>query len=323
MLLRQHAFEAPPTLQQVAPTQTFAPELEAFVARALAKQPDDRYRSAADMNAALDAVVQVLAQPARVSAPDVVATPRTVTDQRLLETEPVRGSRRRPLLIGGVAAALATVVVIVVALRGGSKPTPGELAVKATTLAQTGSNQAAVDLLERELVGRATAEQAPAYLALGHARFKLGRTQQALAAYERALRAEPSAGGDPELRANLLKVLDGNGSLASVVALDLLATLTPPASDAIAQYAATGKVDDARHRALMIAERDGITVDRVQSWLLDLERAPSCEDRKATIELLARSSDRRALAGLKRARMLKCVEREATDAMARIEATAK
>jgi len=323
VLLRQHAFEAPPTLQQAAPAQAFAPELEAFVSRALAKQPDDRYRSAADMNSALDAVMRVLDRPVAVVEPAIAATPaRAVIDQRRLQTEPVRGSKHTKLWIV-VGAALALVVVIVLATRGGSKPSPGALAARAITLAQSGSNLEAVELLERELVGRATAEQAPAYLALGHARFKLGRTQQALAAYERALRAAPSVGGDAELRANLLKVLDGNGSLASVVALDLLATLTPPAQDAIAQCASSGKLDDARHRAMMIAERDGITVDRVQSWLLDLQQAPSCEDRKATIELLARSSDRRALAGLKRARMLKCVEREATDAIARIEATAK
>ena len=76
------------------------------------------------------------------------------------------------------------------------------------------------------------------------------------------------------------------------------------------------ELEDARHRAVMIAERDDIEakVDRVQSWMLDLQQASSCEERKVTIELLAQRSDRRAIGVLKRARAMKCVEQDAASA---------
>ena len=162
-------------------------------------------------------------------------------------------------------------------------------------------------------------------MVLGHAQLALGRLQHAAAAYERALRVAPALGADKELRDHLLEVLAGKDLLASLLALDLLATLTPPQHDAIITYASTGKVFDVRHRAVMIAERDGVgdKVDRVQSWTLDLQQTSSCDERKATIELLARTSDRRVLGVLKRVRSVKCIEREATDAIARIEGTAR
>jgi tetratricopeptide (TPR) repeat protein len=235
--------------------------------------------------------------------------------------------RRHKLLIAGVGGAVVLALVIAFVARGGQAqhPSAGQLATRATGLVRAGSNAEAVDLLERELVGPTKPDQAHAYLMLGHAQLSLARVQQALSAYERALRAVPSLGADKDLRANLLNVLDGKDSLASVLALELLASLTPPDHDAIVAYAANGKLIDARHRAVMIAERDGFggKVDRVQSWAFDLQQASTCEERKAAIELLGRTADRRALAALKRVRSVKCIEREATDAIARIEAAAK
>lgn len=341
VILRQHAFEAPPTLQQVAPAMRFDPQLEALVARALAKQPDDRYRTAADMIVALDAVVQHLDQRAQRHAAEQARAPAAaarassappnvaVASDHRARTEVVRLTNRKKLAIAGgaIAVVLAAIVLFFARGRSGSAAASvaGPLAAQGSELVRAGSNQEAVDLLERSLVGRTTAEQAPAYLALGHAQFALGRPQQALAAYERALRAAPSIGSDKELRANLVKVLDGKGALESVLAVELLSSLAPPDLDAVVAYASSGKLADARHRAIMIAEREGAgdKVDRVQSWMLDLLQASGCDERKATIQLLARASDRRALVALKRLRTVKCVEREAAHAIAQIEAAAK
>jgi serine/threonine protein kinase len=54
-LLRMQAQAPAPTLAQGAPGRPWCtPELEGFMARALAKRPDDRYADAAEMAAALE-----------------------------------------------------------------------------------------------------------------------------------------------------------------------------------------------------------------------------------------------------------------------------
>jgi hypothetical protein len=201
------------------------------------------------------------------------------------------------LAAAGVGAAVLLAIVVAIATRG-----------------------------ERADASKTTPGQAATLLARGHEQFAQGKAEESLAAYERALRATPTLGNDPTLRANLTKIVQGNKDvLATIVALDLLASLTPPAYETITTYASSGKLQPARHRAVMLAERDGVEskIDRAQSSILDLQQATSCEDRKQAIERLVQQPDRRALAILKRTRSAKCVEQEATDAIARIEASAK
>ena len=59
-LIRMHAYAPIQTLQQRAPEQYYTAEQEALVARALAKNPDDRFRSAVEMIVALDAAVKAM-----------------------------------------------------------------------------------------------------------------------------------------------------------------------------------------------------------------------------------------------------------------------
>ena len=327
VVLRHHAFDPPPTLHQVAPTRTFAPEIEALVARTLAKLPDARYRSAADMIAAVDGALRALepaaGKRAMIAEPRVAATP-AAADARRARTEVVRVSSRRKIAIVAASVSIATLAMIVAVgagSGGGSEASKSDnLATRAGALRAAGKHHDAVVLIEPALAELPEADQGSAYLALGHSRFALGRVRQALGAYERALRARPALGDDKELRANLESVLQGKDVVASIVALDLLASLIPPAHEAIVTYASEGKLEHARHRALMIAERDGLgdKVDRVPSWLLDLQQSSSCDERKATIELLARSADQRAVVVLRRMRSIKCIQREATEAIARI-----
>jgi serine/threonine protein kinase len=52
-LFRAHAMEKPPTLSAACPARRFAPELEAVVARALEKRPENRYAEARAMRTAM------------------------------------------------------------------------------------------------------------------------------------------------------------------------------------------------------------------------------------------------------------------------------
>jgi tetratricopeptide (TPR) repeat protein len=215
------------------------------------------------------------------------------------------------------------IVVAIVLLGRGKAPAkvePSETANTAKQLIQAGSHKQAADLLEKE-VADAKPHHGSSFLLLGHARFALGRRLDAFGAYERALRATPELGTDKELRANLTSALDGKDELVAVLALELMAVITPQAREAIIAYASTGKLADARHRALLLAEREGLgdKVDRVESWSLDLQQTTSCDERKDIIEKLAATNDKRALNALKRAKGAKCVEREAAEAIAKIE----
>jgi serine/threonine-protein kinase len=55
-LFRMHLCEPPPTLEEARPDLGVTPELEAFVRRALAKEPDARFADAGDMRRALRAL---------------------------------------------------------------------------------------------------------------------------------------------------------------------------------------------------------------------------------------------------------------------------
>lgn len=71
-LIRMHAYAPVQTLQQRAPERHYTAEQEELVARALAKKPDDRFRSAVEMIVALDAAVKAMpaaAMPERPAQP--------------------------------------------------------------------------------------------------------------------------------------------------------------------------------------------------------------------------------------------------------------
>ncbi|MGN6104653.1 MAG: protein kinase domain-containing protein [Kofleriaceae bacterium] len=193
------------------------------------------------------------------------------------------------------------------------------LARRGLELVASGEPATAVEYLEQGIAS--SRDDASAHLALGHARFALGRRLDGLAAYERAASLSKTAAADPQLVANALGVLDGRDAVSAVVALELLSTrVAPPQRDAIAAQASSGKLADVRHRAVAIAERDGFAdrIDRIESWSLDLVQLSGCEDRKLAIARL-RTTDRRAIPALRRARSLKCIEREATDAIGHLE----
>jgi serine/threonine-protein kinase len=343
VILRMHAFDPAPTLRAGAPSSTFTQQVEDLVAKALAKRPDDRFRSAADMIVALDEALASLAPPIsdapqNAKSPSVhITQPATVARASSLPRAPTEHVRRaagkRTLVIAGAVTAGVIALAVLVVGSGGSRSSAApatrgavadldDSAQRASSLIASGKQREAAALLERQLEGATTAEHGRSYLALGHARFALGERLEALSAYERALRAMPALGSDTTLRTNLISMLEGKDSLGIVLALQLLSELSPPANEEIVGYASHGKLLDGRRRAAMLAERDGIAdrIDRVASWTLDLRQSASCDERKQTIAQLANAADRRAVPALKRARGVKCLAGAAADALAKLQA---
>ena len=321
-LARLHAYAPAPTLAMRAPDRKFTPQLEFAVSEALAKTPDARFVSAAEMITAIDAAMHSLdtvdaavavepAPPQDASflafaseykaalapPPPSPAPPPAVT----LPAKPsriasyVRAHRMGVMAAGGTL--LLLVVIVAIASRGSSKAKAGGAAPP-------------------------KADDAQALLAAGHARLAAGRRVDALGAYERAIQLSPDLAKDAQIRTDVTTILDAHDPAAAMVALELLATrVSPPALDVIAQHAATDKSLDVRHRALAIAEREGAgdKVDRVAMWSLDLSQATSCDERRALIGKLRDAGDTRGVPPIRHALVYKCNERDAADALAALE----
>ncbi|RMH43524.1 MAG: serine/threonine protein kinase [Deltaproteobacteria bacterium] len=100
--LRMHREAPVPRLTEVAPGAAFPDGLQAAIDRAMAKRPEDRYASAAEFAAAVDAVVAAIPEPN--------AFARTVRAARPPDGAAVeRGRRRRAAAVAGWML-LATVV---------------------------------------------------------------------------------------------------------------------------------------------------------------------------------------------------------------------
>lgn len=307
-ILRQQAASPVPTLAQRAPERTFAPELELLVADALAKDPARRFPSAAAMIAALDATARSLQTgdpTATQVAPPFARAPAATAP---LETSSPNGNRtprwlrthRRAAMwaAGGLTLAVA---IALLAIHSSHQTLP------------TGAPRPDV-----EASGSAASliPQADADLARG-------ASLDAVSEYERALTANPALATSAPVRNSLTKIASGKDAVAAVVALDLLAhAISPPARDIIATQASKHPSHEVRQRALAIATRDGFadTVNRLDSYVLDLQQAKTCDERRAIIGKLRQLGDRRASAALRRAKaQFPCVDQDATDALAALD----
>lgn len=237
-------------------------------------------------------------------------------------------ARAHRMIVVAAGGTLVLVLVILVAVFAGGSSSAADAKVqpdlveRATELINAGTPKEAIELLEAELPEPARPGDANAYLLLGHARFAARRRLDALAAYERAIVLSKKLASDAQLRANATSIVEGKDAVDAVVALELLATrVEPRAEDLVLTVAATSKISDVRSRAQAIAERDGYAtrLDRVAALSLDLAQASTCEGRRSVIAKLRATGDRRAVAPLRRAKVYKCVEREASAAIAELE----
>ena len=357
-LMEMHASAPIPLLAKLAPDRKFSPQLEHLVAEALAKKPDLRFASAAEMIGALDAAVHSLDIPSAplsrsldvLSAPppalDPHATMLGVSPVRIIEAAPAsapnpiadlraaypspaprapRARRRTHVAIAGGAVLLAVIVIAVIGGRG-SRSGASDLATRATYRLTASDPVGAIEMIERELVSPEVHGSADVYVTLGHARIAANRRLDALAAYERAFTLDSATASDPQIRANVTKILEGADVAASIVALEILATrLAPAARDEIVAQASSAKLAEVRHRAFAIAERLGIAsgIDRVGSWSLDLRQTANCDEKRTAVIKLAAMGDRRAVPALKKARsQFPCIDREVADALGLLGAPA-
>ncbi|MFK7987739.1 MAG: protein kinase [Sandaracinaceae bacterium] len=135
-VLRQHLLKPPPTLSSLAAQATVAEDLEGFIARALAKSPGDRFRDAAAMLEAFQALPPspfLSADAARPRGERGASTARTQ-----LAVQPP--ARSLPAAVWALAGALVSGVLValmfVVFGPDDDVPTLGELAEPSSLIAE-------------------------------------------------------------------------------------------------------------------------------------------------------------------------------------------
>lgn len=313
-LRRLHAYAPIQTLKQRVPDVSFADLIETIVATALEKKRDARYQSANDMIAVIDRALDAIEQT-MPPAPGERARDQDASLMLLAkELMPARPAAPDPLVPNNVARQVPEL----------SWPTRARFAIRrgVTRLLETklGRSLRALDRRRKMfalagalglvivIVAIATcghdatkpthpkavpaAEDPKTYLERGRTALAHGHEDEALTAYEKAFRFDSALASDA-------KVVDAVNHLAS------------------------SKDADVRHRAFALADHRTLKIDRVPGWILDLEHATDCDERKAAITSLAGAADRRALPALQKAKAEACVEPDASAAIQRISKAPK
>jgi tRNA A-37 threonylcarbamoyl transferase component Bud32 len=109
-IITQHTGSPVPRIADVSPSSKVSPAFEAVVRKALAKQPDERYRDADEMRLALEALRKQLGAQAVAAA-----TPRSVTQEDLMLSREDFDRFERSLRLRRTAAPLFAVGVLLIA----------------------------------------------------------------------------------------------------------------------------------------------------------------------------------------------------------------
>ena len=326
-LLRMHVSHPVPPLAEVAPAVQVPPEVEALIMRGLAKQPDERIPSAQSYLAQINTVLEGVDEehgdqeeaasglrhiPARVGRGlSQTVTPVVV---RVASTH-----RKVKLAAAIVLAAGALLGGVTLAMNDGkpdylpdsgfapltSESSGPETRKAADMLAQGRPKEAAAFLMEQR---KEVQDQPSAQMVLGHAQASAQRSILALAAYEKAVKLEPKLAKDKLMRTNIELMLAKKAPGIVDAALELLGTLSEAgdwaAGDQLVDLASSSKIPRRRHTALRVADEVGLgdRVDRLSSYLLDLEQGESCELRKDAVAKLRTLGDKAAIPHLRKAR---------------------
>ncbi len=208
-LLRMHGEQPPPTLREKNSSGTYSPALEAVVARALRKSPNDRFQTPGEFS---DALADTPEGGGVARAPDLgraateIASPQIV--RRGASPPPVARRSRRWMLAAGVVAAggigwfawsrvgdrvkrgASKVLDVLDRSRSGSDaPAPAARTVaEARKLAAAGDREGAISALHE--IRRREPHNAQSSFVLGTLYYDKGWVSEALTAYGEAIRKD-------------------------------------------------------------------------------------------------------------------------------------
>jgi hypothetical protein len=319
-LLRMHVSHPVPPFSELAPEVEVPEQVEKLIMRGLAKKPDDRIPSAKGY---IRRIEEILEQE-EVTNSGLREIPARMVDGLRGTVTPavarvVSKERNWKRIVAGALAALAVVGILIFAF-GNKKPdylpkaslsplVPSahgpEAREAADMLAQGRPKEAAAYLMGH----REDVRQEPyAQMVLGHAQAAAQRNILALAAYKKAVTLEPKFAKDRLMRTNVELMLSKKAPGVVDAALEFLGVLAAngdwAAADQLVDLASSSKTPRRRHTALRVADEAalGDRVDRLGSYLLDLEQGETCLIRKEAIGKLRALGDKKAIPPLRKAR---------------------
>jgi hypothetical protein len=320
-LLRMHVSTAVPRFSEVAPDVDVPEVVEALIRHGLEKNADNRIRSAKAYIDRIDAIVppesgsdsglreipSIVLDGIRGSVAPAVA--RAVTEKK---------SPKQIVAAAFLVGALVAAIAFVFGSRGpdylpkgpllplGQSTHGPEAAAAAEMLAQGRPKEAASYLIGH---GKEVRKEPYAQMVLGHAQASAQRSMLALIAYENAITLEPKLAQDKLMRTNVELILDKHAPGVVDAAIEFLGKLVSVADDETASgqlidLASSSKVSRRRHKAMSVADEVGLGdhVDRLGSYLLDLEHGESCLDRKDAVANLRALGNKKAISPLRKAR---------------------
>ena len=320
MLLRMHVSNEVPRFKEVAPNVDVPDPVERLIRRGLAKRADDRIPSA---RAYIDHIDKII-DDEEYTASGLREIPARVVGGLKGTVQPAvarvvsKDKRTKKLALGAVAA-LVLIGVLVFALGSGKPeylPKPAlsplvqgahgpEAQEAADMLAQGRPKEAAAFLMSHRDEVR---EEPYAQMVLGHAQAAAQRNILSLAAYKKAVTLEPKFAKDKLMRTNVELMIAKKAPGVVDAALELLGVLAQngdwAAADQLVDLASSSKTPTRRHAALRVADVSGLgdRVDRLGSYLLDLEQGESCPVRKDAVGKLRALGNKKAIPHLRKAR---------------------
>ena len=318
-LLRMHVSNEVPLFSEMTSADIPAP-VERMIRRGLAKKPGDRIPTAEAYIEQIDEVLEE-AQPTGSGLREIPAKMvggfRGAVTPAFLRV--VKKKRSKKQIFAAVLVSIAVVSTLAFAF-GSKKPeylpkTPlsplvpvaygPEAKAAADMLAQGRPKEAAAYLIGHRAEVR---EEPYAQMVLGHAQASAQRNILALAAYEKAVTLEPKLKKDKLMRTNIELMLDKKAPGVVDAALEFLGVLAQQgdwaAGDQLVDLASTSKTPRRRHTALRVADEVGLgnSVDRLASYVLDLEQGETCPIRKEAVGKLRALGDKKAIPALRKAR---------------------
>jgi serine/threonine protein kinase len=321
-LLSMHTSAEVPPFRKVAPDVRVPKSVEALIHDGLEKHKEDRVPTAGEYIARIDEILGARG-PALPGESDsgLREIPSLVAEGLRDTVAPAVAravtKRRTPKQIVATTATIIAFMAMMVFVFGSRGPDylptrnhlPGvppkhgpEAETAAEMLEQGRPQEAAAYLVDHKKEVR---EEPYAQMVLGHAHASAQHSILALVAYEKAILLEPRLANDELMRTNLDLMLDKKAPGVVDDALDFMGMLVREvddgdAADRLVSMASSDEVLRRRQHAVTVADEVGLgdRIDRLGSYLLDLEQGETCFDRKDAVAKLRALGDKKAIPAL-------------------------